>query len=533
MKPKIRRTPHWGPLSPLMRRIMAVNVIALVTLVGGIFYLNQFQESLLEGRIETLETQTQIIAGALGESASTGPESQTINIIPAQQIIARLIGPTNKRARLFSVSGKLIADSRLMALGRDIYVVPLPDIDEKLSFKDKMISWTNGFLDRFSSQKKLPLYLEKSIQTASDFEELSYAFEGLTKNRVRALREGGKIITIAVPVQRFRRVLGVLLISEEVSDIDQLVQSERLNILKVFGISLGFTLLLSFFLSETIANPIKRLSFAADEVRQGIGRTDALKSFANRSDEIGDLSYSLDEMTTALYNRIDAIERFAADVAHEIKNPLTSIRSAVETLERIDDKDIQKKLLSIIADDTNRLDRLISDISEASRLDAELSRGTIDEVDLEKLTATLTNTYQVITTNSVQKIEFKAITKGPFLIGGIESRISQVIRNLIDNAISFIPVEGTVTILLSKKDNKVLLEVIDTGPGVNASVGNRIFDRFYTERSPEENFGNHSGLGLNISKQITEAHGGSITVKNMSESDKVIGAKFTLTFPAL
>jgi len=533
VKSKHRKARYWGPISPLMLRIMAVNVIALATLVGGILYLNQFQAGLLEERIAALEIQAQIIAGALGESASTGPEGKSINIAPAQQIIARLLGPTEKRARLFSVDGTLIADSRFMALGRNIYVVPLPSIDDKPNLKDQILDWANNFLDKFSSQTTLPIYAERPGQTSEDFEELFYAFEGLKETRIRTLVEGGKIITIAVPVQRFRRVLGALLISEEVRDIDQLVREERLNILKVFGISLGVTLLLSFFLAGTIVTPIKRLSFAADEVRQGIGRTDSLKSLANRTDEIGDLSHSLSEMTLALYDRIDAIERFAADVAHEIKNPLTSIRSAVETLELTDNKGIQKKLLTIIADDIKRLDRLISDISEASRLDAELSRGKMDEIDLEKLISTLTDAYTQITDQNTPPILLKITTKGPFKIGGIESRLGQVIRNLIDNALSFMDDAGQITLTLSHKNNSVCLNVIDTGPGINEGVGNKIFDRFYTERPDTEGFGTHSGLGLNIVKQIVEAHGGSIQVKNLKSGEEVKGAKFSLVFPSL
>jgi len=531
----LRPRRRYRRFSPLMLRIMAINLIALAMLFAGILYLNEFRDRWVDSRIESLVVQSKIIAGAIGESATLGPESTSILIAPAEQIIGRLIGPTQTRARLFSVDGGLMVDSRFMALGRSVYVVPLPPPGEQERLTNRFRSWMNKALDFMSSKPNYPPYQERPEQTAADYIEVLDALQGNSGTVIRA-GTNGDVISVAVPVQRFRRVLGALLLTAQTSDIEAIVEQERLRILQTFAITIAVTVLLSFFLASTIAQPIRNLARAADDVRRGIGRARDLRRFSGRRDEIGDLSISLSAMTRALYDRIDAIETFAADVAHEIKNPLSSIRSAVETLDKTDDPKIQKKLLAIIQDDIRRLDRLISDISAASRLDAELSRAESARVDLDALADAIIATYTAVTEPGREvKIILQTDNNIPHLVSGLEDRLGQVVRNLVDNAISFSPLGGTITLELSRQGDWQVLSVCDEGPGLPPGVDDKIFERFYSERPAEEAFGKHSGLGLNISKQIIEAHGGHISAKNRTKDDddnSVIGAEISIALPA-
>jgi two-component system sensor histidine kinase ChvG len=340
------------------------------------------------------------------------------------------------------------------------------------------------------------------------------------------------VLSVAVPVQRYRQVLGALLLSTGSQEIDAAVRDVRLDILKVFGIALAITVLLSLYLARTIARPIHRLADAAERVRHGHGRQTAIPHFPHRRDEIGDLSSALKDMTEALWRRMDAIERFAADVAHEIKNPLTSLRSAVETVARIEDPAQQKKLMSIILDDVQRLDRLISDISDASRLDAELSRAETEPVDMGRVLETLARVHEATATGDSPRFELDIARHQDLVVDGLESRLGQVLRNLISNAISFSPPGGTIWLEAARVGDEVRITVSDEGPGIPPGKLAAIFDRFYSERPAAEKFGTHSGLGLSISKQIVEAHGGSIVAENRSDDDDANGARFVVSLPA-
>jgi two-component system, OmpR family, sensor histidine kinase ChvG len=529
-RPRFKK--RWGPFSPLMVRIMAVNVIAFVMLVAGIFYLDKFRDRLIEQRVQTLNVQAEIIAGAIGESASGGPDTTSIDVASAQKIIGRLIGPTQTRARLFTVAGDIAADSRFMSLGRSVYVVPLPPPGSAPGIQERAIIWFNRVLDRLATKEEYLPYPESPELKAGDFEEVISALAGEARSMIRQ-SDNGQVIITAVPVQRFRRVLGALLLTAETTDIQTIIKQERLTLLQVMTVTLIVTLLLSFFLAGTIATPIRRLATAADEIRKGIGRSKALREFSSRRDEIGDLSYALSDMTKALHNRIDAIETFAADVAHEIKNPLSSVRSAVETIQKTGDTKIQQQLLAIIEQDTKRIDRLISDISAASRLDAELSRAESAKVDFSALIETIVDAYQSTPNKNKVTFIFKKPGK-PICVKGIESRLGQVVRNLLDNAISFSPEGGHITIIVTHKKSMARLTIEDEGPGLPTGVVDKIFERFYSERPSGEAFGQHSGLGLNISKQIVEAHSGTISAANRSESSKdgkCAGAIFTVSLP--
>jgi two-component system sensor histidine kinase ChvG len=291
---------------------------------------------------------------------------------------------------------------------------------------------------------------------------------------------------------------------------------------------------MSFYLARAIARPIRRLAIAADRVRRGHGRFIEIPDFSRRRDEIGDLSSVLQRMTKELWERIDSIERFAADVSHEIKNPLTSLKSAVETAARLKDPERQKKLMDIVLEDVERLDRLISDISRASRLDAELQRAEMEAVDMRHMLTTLAEVEGASTDTDAPKIVLDLPKEGTLKVLGVEDRLVQVLRNIIANAKTFSPPRGTIRIGALSEGKFVTITVDDQGPGLPKGKLEAIFDRFYTERPAGEKFGTHSGLGLSISKQIMEAHDGQIFAENMVGPDgNTLGARFVVRVPAL
>jgi two-component system, OmpR family, sensor histidine kinase ChvG len=340
------------------------------------------------------------------------------------------------------------------------------------------------------------------------------------------------LLGVTVPVQRYKQVLGALLVTKDSSGIDAALYETRRDILKVFAVALALTVMLSIYLAGTIARPLKLLAAAAERVRADHSRQHKIPDMAGRDDEIGELAATLKDMTEALWQRMDAIDRFAADVAHEIKNPLTSLRSAVETAARLKDGDQQKKLMAIIQEDVVRLDRLISDISDASRLDAELSRAESEPTDLAGMLATLADIHNTTASDDVNIGVERVDGGGELLINGIEGRLAQVFRNLITNAITFSPAGGAITLTISREQNMVRIDVDDEGPGIPPGNEERIFTRFYTERAETEKFGTHSGLGLSISQQIINAHGGDISATNRLDANgDALGARFTVRLP--
>tara|TARA_B100000700_G_scaffold293012_1_gene353595 strand:- start:14975 stop:16072 length:1098 start_codon:yes stop_codon:yes gene_type:complete len=352
-----------------------------------------------------------------------------------------------------------------------------------------------------------------------------------------SVQNGGVKLGAAVPVQRFKRVLGAVLLTANSEEIDAAVRDFRLDILKVFGIVLGVTVLLSLYLAGAIARPVRRLAAAADTVRRGHGEADTIPDFTRRRDEIGDLSEALRDMTEALWQRIEANESFAADVAHEIKNPLTSLRSAVETVSRVNDSEKQAALMDIIQDDVKRLDRLISDISDASRLDAELARGQMEIVDLGELLPALVQVHTTAANDLAGEAPRADILfsggNSEYKVRGIEGRLVQVVQNLISNARSFTPRGDKIVVELKRYRQDVIVTVQDQGPGVPLDSLDSIFERFYSERPKEETFGMHSGLGLSISRQIVEAHGGVIYAENVrGAGESLLGARFVVRLPA-
>ncbi|MBL8661072.1 MAG: stimulus-sensing domain-containing protein [Rhodospirillales bacterium] len=522
--------------SPITRRILAINVLALVVLFAGMLYLDNYRRGLISAELAALQTQTELFAAALGESATDPevPAAEALNARLAQQLIRRLVETTGTRARLFGIDGSLLADSRMLAgPGGMVQITELPPPKTETEPLEAVLGLYDLIASRLSTRATLTPYAEYAVQTAADYQEVVHALSGGVKNMVRAAPGGdGMVLSVAAPVQRYKQVLGALMLNKTSRDIDAAVLDVRLDILKVFAIALAVTVLLSLYLAGTIARPIRRLAAAAEGVRRDRHRKRTLPDFGNRSDEIGQLAAALHEMTEALWQRMDAIERFAADVAHEIKNPLSSLRSAVETAAQVNDPDKRRKLLDIIQQDVQRLDRLISDISDASRLDAELSRAETEPVDIGQMLATLVDVTEATAAERQARMRLDVHNRGKLVVNGIEGRLVQVYRNLIANAMSFSPPGGMIMLRAARRNGMVVTEVLDEGPGIPEGKEKDIFVRFYSERPHGEKFGMHSGLGLSISKQIIEAHGGSVIAENRrGEGGGVRGARFVVRLP--
>ena len=530
----------------LTRRILAINLLVLLVPIGSIFFLDQYQERQIESEIGKLLSQGEIFAGAVGAGAvGVSPGiGQRIEPVRANIMLRRLTEPTNTRARLFVSTGVLVADTQYITLSRGfVQIQELPPPEEELAMGLWFEQKINGLLNWLPGQSDLPVYQESSPSNVDNYVEVIQALSGNQAAAVRRHQTGGMVISVAVPVQRYRQVVGALMLSTNGSEVERAMRAIRLDILQVFAVALGVTVLLSLYLAGTIARPINRLAAAAERVRAGRGRHAVIPDFSGRRDEIGELSRDLRAMTEALWQRMDAIERFAADVAHEIKNPLTSLRSAVETVARIDDPVQQKRLMSIIVDDVHRLDRLISDISNASRLDAELSRDVPSPIDLHQVLAALTDIEHAVASSDRAKIDWQLDADSDLTVYASEGRLGQVFRNIIANAMSFSPADTTITVhaeRLSRRAGDVIRVVVeDDGPGIPEENLESIFDRFYSDRPIEgpdgkgEKFGTHSGLGLSISRQIVEAADGRIWAENRRTGDGAIcGARFIVDLPA-
>jgi two-component system sensor histidine kinase ChvG len=527
-------------MSPLTLRILAVNVLALAMLGIGLLFLGEYESSLIDTELQALKTQSEIFAAALGEGAVIDSVAEGEELIPelGRQMMRRLVEPTRTRARLFDAAGNLIADSRVLrGPGGIVQIRELPAPESRGFFgriADGLYDWIVG---RLPSHADWPEYRDSATSKASDYPEVGRALAGDSGKAVRRDRgTGGLQLSVAVPVQRYKQVLGAVLLSVGSGDLERAVRAVRLDILKAFLFALAVTVLLSIYLAGTIARPVRRLATAADRVRRGLGREVVIPDFSRRGDEIGDLSSALREMTGVLWQRMDAIDRFAADVAHEIKNPLTSLRSAVETASRIEDPVKQRRLLAIILEDVQRLDRLISDISDASRLDAELSRHEHAPVALDRMLATLVELHEATAMEGAPRLRLIVPSNArpsDFVVPGIEDRLVQVLRNLIANAISFSPSGGTIGLAVQRDQNTVVVTIDDEGPGIPDAKLAAIFDRFYSERPAGEKFGTHSGLGLSISKQIIEAHRGVIRAENRrGAGGAIVGARFIVRLPA-
>ncbi len=542
--------------SPLTLRVLAVNLIAPVLLVLSLLFLDQYEDTLIATELDALRTQGELISASIAEGAvivdidnnafpifTPNGALRVIDPNAARLLIRRLAGLAEVRARLFDRDGQLVADTRLLqGPGGEVQVLDLPP-PGGTGLTDLLRQAYDFAMGLFALDSGLEPYRERPNAQASDYQELGQAMDtGEPHSAVRVANDRQKVLTVAVPILFYRQIVGAVLVSRDGSNVDEHMYSVRSSILGIFGWVFALTILTSLFLARTIARPVRKLAEAAQLVHQSKSRRYTIPNLSKRTDEIGELSAALRDMTDSLWARMDAIEHFAADVAHEIKNPLTSLRSAVETVARVPDPEQQKRLMSIILDDVARLDRLITEISDASRLDAELSRAEMAHVGVERLVRAMAEIQNANDDPDVPKVEViaedptsRGRKRDPDLtVPGLESRLGQVFRNLIGNAVSFSPSGSVIKIRTEHTGRHIKVVVEDQGPGIPAGKEKAIFGRFYSERPEGEKFGTHSGLGLSISKQIVEAHHGVIYAENiLDDSKKAIGARFVVRLPAV
>ncbi|MEL6236377.1 MAG: stimulus-sensing domain-containing protein [Pseudomonadota bacterium] len=533
-----RRPSLFGARSPLARKIIAINIVALGALVVGILYLTQFDEALIVERERGLLAEGRVIAQAIAMNARQDfgrqdPGLRLRNAADARRYVAQLGLSSPNRIRLFDREGRLLADS---------LSVPNAGTVQLSTLAPRQGGLFTPLMDRLQGlvSEEGPIYNETLTPGISSDLQVFRALDGRLAGGRQVNDDGHVIITVAMPIAQNRNVLGAVMMSTRPGEIDFLITNQRAQLIQVFAIALIMSVALSLVLAGTIANPIRRMAEAAE---QGEARSSRLMNperiripdLSGRPDEIGYLSGAMRNLTEALYDRIEVSEVFAADVAHEIKNPLTSLRSAVETLRFARDDNARERLLEVIEKDVIRLDRLVTDISNAQRLDGEMVREEMETFSMVELLSNL--------------VEFhgpKAEAQGGKLIGqfpddklltdGIEGRLAQVFVNLVSNAISFTPKGGEITLVAGRmKDGGVRVSISDQGPGIPQENLNDIFSRFYSER-PQHDFGKHSGLGLAISKQIVEAHSGRIWAENIRPKDSdpdgpPTGARFTVELP--
>ena len=518
-------------VSPLTLKIWSINIVAIFVLLIAVLHLDRYEDSLIQSELEALEHQAELFANALSEVAVTnnpGIENY-LSSIAVQNVINRSALGSPARSRVFDAAGRLLADSQKLP-GRvpPVITKPLASIFPDIFFQ----KFINDFFPQFFNspiQVRGPIIEPHKIQLAHTFPEVISALQGSSIKTIKLREAGGSLLMVAVPIQKYKRVLGVLLLSMKDEKVNATFSSYQKELIIAVIIALIITSALSLYLSRSITKPILSLASAAERIKDDRSGRSEIPEASKRDDELGDLSKALIEMTNNLW------QRFVADVAHEIKNPLTSIKSAVETATKIRDSDKRDQLLALILDDVNRLDRLITDISDSSRLDAELSRETFEPIDIKSLLLAF-HELRKFQKRFEQKLLTINIRKGENqpLIFGHEGRIVQVIDNIVDNAVTFAPTNSKIDITLCANTTNVKITIDDEGPGIPKNKLDSIFERFYSERPPAEKFGLHSGLGLSICKQIIEAHNGKISVENRTDyQNDMTGARFVITLPIM
>ena len=539
------------PKQKLLARLIVLNMVGLLILAGGILTLSESRQVLTRAYTKSLQTQASIIASALSQATQqnnfeffepsilkqlNGRRANTWQIRQAQKIMRDMRNVTDARLRLYANNGNLIIDS--MQLDRSINVVSRdlpPLLDNTI-----MPSWLEAIKNRgqhFIFGAK-PVLNEITAADGFRLHEVATALKGQAASLQRQNENGHDVLTVAVPVQGYRAIVGALMISTHPGEIDAIIAEERQLVFELSGLALVISVITSLLIAGTIVVPVRRLASAM----RGFGGTmpqlpglDSIPDLSRRGDEIGDLSVALRDMMQKLLLRINTIDRFAADVAHELKNPLTSLHSAVQSLDQAPNKAQQKELMAIIDNDLQRLNRLISDISNATRLDAELNRGESDNFDLSELAQEIGQALAV-GYGETQNIQLIVQTNEPCLVMAQKARIAQIIDNLIGNAASFSPEGSRIFITTRIESGKAMLIVADEGPGLADGTAEKIFDRFYTDRTQapvkpmagKQFKAGNSGLGLSISRQIARAHGGDVIGNNRPDGQ---GAYFTLMLP--
>jgi two-component system sensor histidine kinase ChvG len=499
----------WSGQVSLTPRILAVNILALLMLAGGFFYLDSFRSRILDNRA----------AQAARETLLT---SEALNAFPRRhraRLLVRLADDTGTRLRLFAPDGALLADSMALGVGNFRLVDPATD-----GMGQRVARWLDAGIDLVVNAQGAPPYRER---TSGDEWPDVRAVHAARETSVTVWRAPDRtpVITAAA-----RLPDGVALMSTvNARDITETVRVERFRLSVVLMVVAAVSIALSLFLARTIVGPLRRLARAAVRVRLGRAREVVVPRLPDRRDEIGMLARALSDMSLALRARIDATEAFAADVTHELKNPLASLRSAVDGLAHVSDPALQSRLLAIVNDDVHRLDRLISDISDASRLDAQLSRATFEPVDLGAMIDALIAERYARGIGRGVRLRVDHGEPGPLTVLGEGARLERVIANLVDNAISFSPDGGVVAIASRREGDMLEVRVEDEGPGVPEEAREAIFRRFHSVRPKAEEFGQHSGLGLAIARTIVEGHQGHIGVEG--REDRLSGARFVVRLP--
>lgn len=494
----------------LRARIFAVNVLAVIVLAIMLLYLDTVRSRLLDERTASLANEARTVAALV---AAVPPAART-------GAVDTLTLARGTRVRLFGPDGARLADN-WQRRGNPRFIVEDP---AGYGWRRASAKAIDRGLDAVLGFRDLPAYAEPPRDTAGAWPELAAAARrGSVQTEMRRAADGSLIVSTAAPVPGF----GGVLLTDSADDLADILRRERLTSFWLLVSVTGLTLFLSLYLARTIVRPLRMLAIAAHRVRLGRRREVVVPRLPDRRDEIGALARAISDMSIALRQQIDATEAFAADVAHELKNPLASLRSAVEVLERVEQPELRAQLLAVIRDDVGRIDRLITDIADASRLDAELSRTGFQAVDAGALADGLVTAYGVAGRPRAVSV-VRAGLPSPVMIEGDAGRLAQVLRNLIDNGISFSPEGGTVTLSVGRQGGQVVLDVADEGPGVPPANRRDIFRRFYSERPAAEDFGRHSGLGLSIAAAIVAAHGGEIRVEDAPGG----GACFRVLLPA-
>ena len=516
-------------MSRLTARIMAITLFPLAIFFVGLLSIDQYRTTLIQSEFVALERQGFTLARSLALAEAARDSSVVRRQLSTETMthLLPLVGlGSSLRARVFQPNGVLLADTARRDFVRNVEIR-----------RHRHKNWrqhTHGFFNRmigtaaswFSPNSELPIYVERGRQRAGNYDEVLLALSGEPSRALRMDKKGQLVLSVAVPVQDLRLVRGALMLSVSGGKIEDELAEVNIVFLELFIGVLLVTLGLSLYLARSITTPISRLALAADRLRQSGDLSRQLQRLGPRNDEIGQLSDSLFDLTDELQKRVQATAAFAADVAHEIKNPLSSLRSAVETFSVTKTAAQRKKLLAIMFQDVQRLDRLITDISQASRVDNEIIGQQGSLVDL----ALLLDNFVAMRhqTHSQQKM-LLTVPEGPVMVTLNADRIMQVIDNIVSNAISFSPDNGTIHLQVAhnKAGGRVVLDILDDGPGIPPNKTEAVFDRFYSERPSGESFGQHSGLGLSIARQIAAAHNGSLIASNRPEG----GACFRLDLP--
>jgi two-component system, OmpR family, sensor histidine kinase ChvG len=548
-----------GPLirfvtKTLGRRILFSNLIGLLVLVIGIYVLSHQHAWLIDAKRASLKVQGEIIAQAIATNSIVEtdrivldpdrlPEGEGARVFRDDAMAAlelsihpervtpflrRMIQPTDTRARIYGRDGTLIVDSNQLLSRGQVSKSELEDVASDAGSVKLRSSWTKFIAWLMRAQ--LPVYRELGAANGMNYPEVRQALGGVPTAMLLIDEKGAQIVSQAMPIQRMKAVQGVLLLSTRPGEIDEILWKERSIILTLATMALAATLFASWLLTRTIAGPMRRLSDAAEHVSRNIAARRGLPDLSRRRDEVGQMAVAFRQMTASLYRRIEASERFAADVAHELKNPLTAARSTAESLAYAKTEEKRLELVHQIQSELKRLNKLISDISNASRLEAELALQETQPVDIRQVVSGVASVFNDILASDGRRVVLEladtALGSEAYVVNGHEGRLGQVITNLVDNAISFSPAHGVIALKARRADSAIEIAVEDDGPGIPPDKLDDIFTRFYSDRpQTDRTIGKNSGLGLSISREIVDSLGGQIWAENRAPSDtRVNGA---------